>query len=253
MSEKTFRILLIDDDPQDIEHVSELLSSSSLPYSLTRCISLEKSSLLLDNPPEPFDLVLLDLEFTQEGTTSLYFLQDIPIPCPIIIISHLKHFQRMTFPNMNVFTFISKSQLDFSLIASIKQCLLGPQLSKPQEAIFFPPLHLNSPTERVYVRDILLIHKSLRRTYEVILKNGSSISISSSIDMTSLYTSIKTARIRELIRISRSDIINLAYLSSVTKLRNGRIELQLLNYPNTINVGAKYLAELSLFLDFTHT
>ena len=86
-------ILLIEDNPRDAERVTSILESNPTikdKYSLTHMSTVEGSiSYLMDNTP---DLILMDLEMSDEHTTTMSILDQISSDIPVIVISHLSHY-----------------------------------------------------------------------------------------------------------------------------------------------------------------
>ena len=88
------RILIADDDVQDIEFITQILHTfeshhDKLAFDITSIQSMQQLILSLEH--SSFDLLLLDLAFEPERSSSIALIDSFPSDLPIIIISSLDH------------------------------------------------------------------------------------------------------------------------------------------------------------------
>ncbi len=222
-------ILLIEDNPRDAQRVTSILRSNPTikdKYSLTHMSTAEGAiSYLMDNTP---DLILMDLEMSDEHTTTMSILDQISSDIPVIVISHLSHYQKPSLKHGNVYNFIPKSCLEDRLVGSILQTLAPRKGSEP-ETISFPVKNMNSISERFSVYKISFIQLVGRSVYEVYLTDGN-VQTVHSVLFKDLTRYIKNQHIDSLRPVSRNEIININHISKIKKTPAGRVELYLLGY-----------------------
>ena len=233
------RILLIEDDLHDAKKVISLLSSS--PYhsqlEVEHSASLKNArEYLTANVP---DLVLLDLEFTDENTSSIHLLQDFLISAPVIILSHLSHYQNTLIQYVDVKTFIRKTDISIYLLPAVARILFPAQDTGPEDVVF-PPYGSTGINESVTVRAIRFIEKTGKRTYTVYRTDSTVLTISS-VSFASLCNTIRKQGITLLQPVSRNEIINTSCIARIYRTEKGRIELILINLSDRVfHVGKKY-------------
>ena len=234
------RILLIDDDLQDLKRTKEILDSmqAEVPHV---CICLQDirsaESYLNTNIP---DLMLLDLEFQKEHMTSVYLLGDISPEIPVIIISNLLHYQRSLTQRINVKGFIPKSRLDVQLPDAVLQ-VLKPRKTIP-DAVIFPAASTSSMAESISIRRIIWLEQVGRRSYRVYLNDGKDLEVKS-VPFTELLKSFASQRIEDLKPVSRGQMINTGYIHDIFRERNGRIFIAMVSRERpyqAIRIGKAY-------------
>lgn len=232
-------IVLIEDDPCDAEAILKLLSPAiqQEDVSIERLSTLESAELYFRNHHP--DLVLLDLEFTNEKTTSIYLLQDILVNVPVIVVSHLSHYQKQISQQIDVRAFIRKDAMSQYLLHSVERVLFPTQHYEIKR-INFPSPTIHSLSESMLIRDISYIEKTGRTTYEVYTVSGKIVLIRS-VYFADLCDELKKQHITLLQPVSRNQIINTACIKTISRTPKGRIFIELINYPDKqFNVGKGY-------------
>lgn len=194
------------------------------------------------------DLILLDLEFTNKNITAASFLNEFPADIPIIIVSNLVHFQKPLSLKVNVKGFVSKSQLHDlpNIISEIFQPF--PSTIQTHKVFIFPPSKHNPFPEGIRIADIRFIDFFARSTYQIHLVDGTCKEINS-VPFKTICSLLQSQNISCLQQVSRNEIINTNYISTITKLNNGRIELTLVNLPNRkFCIGRKHESNFRMFL-----
>ncbi len=88
LTEKTYSILLIEDNPGDALLVKELLKSSGIGFSLSLAVSLKDTLSLF--PGNEFDVILLDLGLPDSvGLETVRRIQDFDNNSPIVVMTGL--------------------------------------------------------------------------------------------------------------------------------------------------------------------
>ena len=193
------------------------------------------------------DLILLDLEFTEQNITAASFLNEFPSDIPIIIVSNLIHFQKPLSLKINVKGFVPKSQLQSlpNTILEVFQPFLS--ASKTPTVFVFPPSKHTLFPEGIRIADIRFIEFSTRNTYHIHLTDGTCKKINS-VPFKTICSLIKTQNITCLQQVSRNEIINANYISTIAKLNNGRIEVTLVNLPTRkFCIGKKHEKNFEIF------
>lgn len=234
------QIVLVEDNMTDRECIKELIATQLpefAPY-LTCLSSLSEASRFFRSH-DP-DLVIMDLEFTEENTTSISFLSEAIINIPVIIVSHLSHYQNTLSEYVDVKAFIRKENLHSRLIPTLIRCL-SPQSNKetPQYASFPSRKHL-AISEKILADKIRFIEKIGRYDYRVWLTDNTSM-ILSSIYFSDLCLHFEKTGLFQLKPISRNEIINIHCIERIQTLYNGRLEVHLINLPDRVfHAGDKY-------------
>ena len=240
-------ILIIDDFKTDALKIQESLSNiqNDVKFKLKYTAKLQEGIRYLQT--NMVDLILLDLEFTKENVTAASVLGKFPNELPIIIVSNLVHFQKPLNLKANVKGFIPKSELHL-LPACVLEILIPSHSSEHNiKTLIFPPRNQYQLAEGIRIEDIRFIDFYDRNVYQIHLTNGSSKEIVS-LPFKHICKLIESQNITCLQQISRNEIINTNYISSISKLTNGRIEITLVNLPSRkFYVGRKHKEQFDLF------
>lgn len=229
-------IVMIEDSPEEILKIQDLLTGlTDLQYDL-KCFSwLEKGiQYVVDNSAS---LILLDLAFTAENISSLAYMRQIPSDIPIIVISNLAHYQKRLSLNINVKAFISKKNLKEELLSVIRS-IVTPEAAPEPEYITFPAVLSRDLSRKIAVKNIRYIDYSKHGDYLIHLIDGHSLSLRS-VSYSELVGRIQAAGIKSLHSVSQNEIINLDYIQSVEKLKNGRIQVTLINLEDHTFIAGK--------------
>lgn len=236
-----FRILLIEDNEKDIERIRKALHSVGFAYELTPYMKIEDGERYLrEKSPE---LILLDLEFTLAKKTSIYLIDRISENTPIIVVSHLVHYQRQISLKKNVIGFVPKHKLEDRLVNAIKEAFVSEKkLEKPKEYVF--PTSKGSATMAFDIEKILSIDMVRYKVYDVRLHTGETIENVKSVSFSELCMDLKKRNITDLQPISRNQIINCNYIRDVGVEKNGRVSLWLVGRKERYSVGKNYQEEM---------
>ena len=234
-------IALIDDDPKDIQKITTILTplAKSLPYQLSSLTTLEQGQRYLKS--HTIDLLLLDLEFAKAKSTSIYFLEELDSSVPVLIVSHLTHYQRQLNLKANVIGFIPKNKLETLLVPAVTDYLIpAKDASAPREFIFPASSREDIPVA-FSVADILYIEIESFRTYRIHCTQKPDF-VLSSVSFHLLCDELTKQKIRDLKPISRNQIININYIKEVHLEKNSRITLSLIGVPTVFTVGKNHTA-----------
>lgn len=242
------KIVLIEDSNTDaFEIISILRNSDTFSSFKIKHFSTLRSGLnhLKANP---VDLLLLDLEFTDENITATSLIDEIPRLIPILIISNLSHYQKPLSYKINVKGFISKSHLSHDLLPYIEKTLGTLQAPSAVPTKFlFPSPNSKYISESIVLNEIRYIEFSNRQIYTIYLIDGS-IKIVHSLPYRDICSQLTHQNIECLCPITKNQIINMNYISSITKSENGRYQIKLVNLPDKIfNVGVKHQTNFKSF------
>lgn len=236
-----FQIVLIDDSAKDTQQIAQLLSSHPAHFSheLHSFSSLAAGFKHLNHAST--DLLLLDLEFTYQNITDLPYLDHIPKSIPVIIVSHLSHFQLSLAHRENIRGFVHKSKLQADLLPTILRVLDTVSTPRPiAHTVKFPPLN---PAKdfgiEININRIRYIEFFTRNTYHVYLTDGRKNEIKS-VPLKEFMLLLQEQGIENLCQISRNQLINLHYISSIVKIDHSRIAVRLVNLPTEFIVGKQY-------------
>ncbi len=235
------QILLIEDSATDAQHIKELLNEfrETLPHDLHFFSSLGQGfAHLKQHQP---DLLLLDLEFTYHNITALPYLDSLPDSVPVLIVSHLSHYQLSLAHRANIKGFIPKSKLDTDLLPALHKLLdSSPHLHPVAHTVKFPPLNpKNDFGIEFNINHIRYIDFFSRHTYHVYLTDGT-VSIVRSVSLKSLVASLQKQEIDNICQISRNQLINRHYISSIKKIDHSRISVKLVNLDTEFIVGKQF-------------
>lgn len=233
-------ILLVEDNTKDAKRISALLDASlSIHYKFTlihKTGTVEALSYLSDSSP---DLILMDLEMKEENQTTLGIIEQVPGSIPIIVISHLSHYQKPSLRHGNVFDFVPKSNLDDRLISRILQ-VLSPKNGSEPESIIFPAVIKGDVSESIPIYKISYIHLVGRGRYEIHLSDNR-ILLLRSVLFKELLRQLKEQHIVSLQPVSRNEIVNINHISRIKRTPAGRIELTILGADDhPFNIGKEY-------------
>lgn len=243
------QFVLLEDSHQDAIIIQGLLEQLTqiLPYKLFHYDDLNTGLKHIKH--HPVDLLLLDLEFTVENMTAASVIDEIPNTIPILIVSHLTHYQKPLSLKINVKGFINKKNLSTSLVPSIKRIYgLNTSVNHSKELIF-PAIKNSHIPEAFPVRDIRYIDFQNRKEYTIHLIDGTSKTIQS-IPFSKICQLIITQRIYSLCPVNKNQIINIDYIKSVQKMDNSRLEVELINLPRLkFHVGPKHQKPFEIFFN----
>ncbi len=232
-------IVLIEDSPEDARAIRSVLQPLDTEDEIlcSHISSLEASRhYFLTHCP---DLVIMDLEFTKENTTSLSILSETLSNVPVIILSHLSHYQYSLVQQVDVKSFVRKENMAFYLLPAVREVLFPKEPAEPSLVTFPSPI-LRGVDESVPVSTIRFIEKIGRKEYAVYRTDGKVMHILS-IGFAELCSSIARQNITTLQPANRSLIINISCIREIRRQGKGRIEFSLINLPGrTFLVGAKY-------------
>jgi len=242
--------VLLEDSSEDAKYIIDILDKqqSILPHKLIHFADLRTGLQHIQN--HPVNLLLLDLEFTVENMTASYIIDDIPDNIPILIVSHLTHYQKPLTLKLNVKGFISKNNLSTSLISSIKKIfgLESTSLHSTKQLVF-PASNNIDISEAIDIRDIRYIDFCRRKVYTVHLIDGSCKTIYS-VSFNELCTRISKQHISSLCPVNKNQIINIDYIKEVEKLDNSRIKVTLINLPHIeFHIGPKHQKPFEIFFN----
>ena len=233
-------ILLIEDDMRDAGRIISLLNSSlagKYDYSLLHKSGTNEALACIEESAP--DLILMDLEIKNENQTTLGMLNRIPRTIPIIVISHLSHYQKPSLRHGNVIDFVSKSNLDDRLVDRVRQALSPRNASEP-DSVLFPAAARDDISESVPIRKISYIILTGRGRYDIHLTDGKILSLRSVL-FRDLKRVLKEQNITSLRPVSRNEIININYISKITKSPNGRLSVTVIgNDLSPFHIGTGY-------------
>lgn len=242
------QFVLLEDSYQDAQIIKNSLAQLKplLPHNLLHYADLSDGLTYIKK--QPVDLLLLDLEFTVANRTAVSVIDDIPNTIPILIVSHLTHYQKPLSMKMNVKGFINKENISSSLVPSIKK-IYGLEAHEHEHAkdLIFPASKNSHISEAVPVRDIRYIDFHNRKEYTIHLVDGTSKTIQS-IPFRELCQLIVKQKIDSLCPVNKNQIINVDYIKSVKKMDNCRLEVELVNLPRLkFHVGPKHQQPFEVF------
>lgn len=235
------QILLIEDSAADAQHIKRLLNElrETLPHDLHFFSSLGQGfTYLKQHQP---DLLLLDLEFTYHNITALPYIDSLPDSVPVLIVSHLSHYQLSLSHRANIKGFISKSKLDTDLLPALHKVLgASPHLRPVAHTVKFPPLNLENDFGTEFnLNHIRYIDFFSRHTYHVYLTDGT-MRIIRSVPLKSFVALLQEQKIDNICQISRNQLINKHYISSIKKIDHSRISVKLVNLDTEFIVGKQF-------------
>ena len=231
-------IVLIEDEERDIKHIRNVLVplKSVVEYEL---ITFQEIKAGLDYiGRHPVELILLDLEFTLANQSAIFSIDEINPRIPIIVVSHLSHYQRQLQLKTNVVGFVSKGYLEDQLVRSIFEVLCSKNIVKRPSSFVFPASN-GSIGEEFNLSDILYIKIYVFSEYTIHKPDGTEIH-KPSVSFSDLCKRIEESGATVLQPISRNTIINTNYISEVYVERNGRATITLLGCPEKFHVGKNY-------------
>lgn len=242
--------VLLEDSSEDAKNIIDILDKqqSFLPHKLKHFSDLRTGLQYIQN--HPVDLLLLDLEFTVENMTASYIIDDIPDTIPILIVSHLNHYQKPLSLKINVKGFISKNNLSASLISSIKKIFgLESTALHSVKQFVFPASNNTDVSEAIDIRDIRYIEFRNRKIYTIYLIDGTT-KIIHSVAFNEICTQLEKQNITTLCPVNKNQIINIDYIKEVEKLDNSRIKITLINLPQIeFRIGPKHQKPFEIFLN----
>ncbi len=226
------KILLIEDDPNDVKKVESILNEMQvrLPNSLMILNHSKDVIPYLDkNTP---DLILMDLEIQSESTTTLPLLEKIASSIPIIVTSHLNHYQKPSLRHINVIDFVSKQRLEDQLEDSILRAFRA-RKNGSAEMFTFPVRSVHEIEEKLLVYNIAYIELDQRDHYRVHMVDHTVLPVHS-VSFRKLLHAFRDQNILSLQPVSRNEIINVNNIEKIYKNSSGRIELELIGFPERV-------------------
>ena len=223
-------ILILDDQPTDIQDIMNSLQKMTKSYECKILCNtkLENIRHFLDRQKETLDLLILDLEFTESNLSTVYFLDSLPKKLPVIIVSHLKHYQHLVGSKLNVKGFVSKDQLE--LLPSLVEAVLFPTVVSSQEEKFiFPGTKRISPY-MIHTVDIRFVEMVKRNLYRIHTIKGDPYEITS-VSFSLVVKELSEQKIQILRPVSQNEIINIGYIKKIELDRSGRLKIELINLP----------------------
>lgn len=241
-------IVLIDDSRKDAREIKSILTKlpQDTPYEFRHFLNLQKGLQHIHS--HPVDLLLLDLEFTKMNVTATFFVDNIPPTIPILIVSNLSHYQKPLSLKTNVKGFINKSHLSIDLLTFVQKNLrLLDTSTDIKKKFVFPSPNINHISEAVILSEIRYIEFSNKNTYTIHLTNGTTKNIVS-LPFFKICALLDKQNIDYLLPITKNQIINLNYISSISKSKNGRYKIQLVNLPEEeFHVGKIHEEDLQAY------
>ena len=162
----------------------------------------------------------MDLEMKEENQTTLGIIEQVPGSIPIIVISHLSHYQKPSLRHGNVCDFVPKSNLDDRLISRILQ-VLSPKNGSEPESIIFPAVMKGEISESILIYKISYIYLVGRGRYEIHFSDGRILPLRSVL-FKELLRQLKDQHIVSLQPVSRNEIVNVNHISRIKKTPAGR-------------------------------
>lgn len=231
-------IVLIEDEEKDIKHIQNVLLSlkDTIDYELFTFQDIKAGLVYIQQ--HSVQLILLDLEFTLTKESALFYIDQINPAIPVIVVSHLSHYQRQLQLKANVGGFVSKGYLEDQLVRSIIEVLSSKKIVQRPSSFVFPGAR--GLAGRAFdLSEILFVKVYVYEEYMVHRPNGTEVKVAS-LPFTELCKRIKSDGIVELQPISRNKIINTNYISEALLDRSGRVMISLLGYPEPFKVGPTY-------------
>lgn len=228
------RILIADDDVQDIEFITQILHTfeshhDKLAFDITSIQSMQQLILSLEH--SSFDLLLLDLAFEPEHSSSIALMDRFPSDLPIIIISSLDHYQKPLIAKKAVKGFVSKSKAEIHLPMLLEEFLFDRNCSLLDEYFSFPaPTFSKTQPGSFATNKIRYIYHMGRGHYRITFVNGETSEIRST-TVSALSNALQKQHIRDIVQISQNEFININLINQIYKRRDGRIALCLIGAP----------------------
>lgn len=238
------RIVILDDSTDDLRLMEkEIHKIGDYDFSISTVSSVEE---LLETDLDQTDLLLLDIEMRDQKITTLPLLDHLPKTLPVILVSNLSHYQRMTSHEITVKAFVPKDMLDPMLRESIIAVFSAKQKDRVYEEVFAFPAYsgflsgIEKSSARHYVREIRYVDIEGRNRYKLHLTNGKTEYISSA-PFHFVCDELKKQRISSLRPVSVGKLINARYIATINKQYNGRYVISLVGDDNLqFNLSQKY-------------
>lgn len=243
-------IILLEDSSADATTIHNLLSDflDEYQYIFLHFADLYEGLHFILN--HPVDLLLLDLEFTIENVTTTLLIDEIPPNIPILVVSHLAHYQKPLSLKMNVKGFLNKVNLSTSLVSYIMNILrLSPVADESKRTFLFPSPNSKHIPQTIPIKDIRYIEFRNRQIYTVYLTNGATKTVYS-VSFRRICDLLTKQNVTALQPVTKNQIININYIKTVSKKNNGKIELSLINLPRIkFQVGKKHQKPFEIFFN----
>ena len=232
-------IVQIDDEQKDIDRVATALQPLKcyLEYQLISFLSLESGlSYIRQNSVQ---LVLLDLEFTIGNKSAIFAIDRMDPSIPIIVVSHLSHYQRQLQLKVNVAGFVPKALIEDQLARAVMEVFSSKKLVSRPTQFTFPPARGGGIGQTFDLEESLYFKVHSFQEYDIFLANGQKTR-RASLSFAELCKRIEDEKNTILQPISRNTIININYIAEVTVLRNGRVTVLLIGRSEELHVGKHY-------------
>ena len=231
-------IVLIEDEEKDIRFIQDVLLplKNTIDYELISFQDIKTGLVYIQQ--HSVQLILLDLEFTLTNESAIFYIDQINPLIPIIIVSHLSHYQRQLQLKANVVGFVSKGYLADQLVRSIIEILSSKKIVHRPTSFVFPG-RKGLAGRSFDLSEILFVKVYVYEEYIIHKPDAKEIKVASH-PFSELCRKIETDGIVELQPISRNTIINTNYISDVSIDRSGRVLISLLGYSEPMKVGPTY-------------
>ena len=228
-------IIILDDSAADRQFIEkELRKISEYELSIMSFSSVEE---MTEKTLNHADLLLLDIEMTEKKITTLPLLDHLPKTLPVILVSNLSHYQRMTAHEANVKAFVPKDMIDPMLREAVATVFSAKQPNKVYEESFAFPTYngflsgREKSSVRYYVREIRYIDTVSKNRYEIHFTNGKTEFVSSA-PFHYVCDALKEQHISSLRPVSAGKLINARYIMKIEKQYNGRYTITLVGKDN---------------------
>ena len=162
-------IVLIEDEEKDIERIENALVplKKFIEYQLVSFQEIKTGFGYIQR--HHVQLILLDLEFTLANESAIFAIDKLDSSIPVIVVSHLSHYQRQLQLKPNVVGFVSKGYLEDQLVRSIFEVLCSKNIVQRPTSFIFPGSKGRLGQEfdlseilyiKVYVYSEYIIHKT---------------------------------------------------------------------------------------------
>ena len=228
-------IIILDDSAADRQLIeNEIRRINEFELSVLSFSSVDE---ITENALKQADLLLLDIEMTASKATTLPLLDHLPKTLPVILVSNLSHYQRMTAHEANVKAFVPKDMIDPMLREAVATVFSAKQPNKVYEESFAFPTYngflsgREKSSVRHYVREIRYIDTVSKNRYEIHFTNGKTEFISSA-PFHFVCDALKEQHISSLRPVSAGKLINARYIMKIEKQYNGRYTITLVGKDN---------------------
>ncbi len=245
------KILIATEDSSISDRITQVLSSFSndhhdISFDIYSVHSL--SDLKRQVNQDSFDLLMIDIEFEAEGTSSIGLLETFPATLPIIIVSNLTHYEKVLSLLLNVIGFVPASQITAYLPFLLKQLFIGFSTGIDQEMFSFP-VSKNASIENPYQTSrIRYILHTGRQHYRITFTDNEVCEITSS-PVYVIRSALKKQGIKTIVPLSQNEFVNINLIKSIYKRRDGRYVVRLIGEPDIERViSPQFLSGFKILL-----